>query len=240
MKIWKVFRLTNAWTQWCLFPCRGEPEHISVSDSVSPEMTHHESSSRSGTDGKTSRPSTKFCHKPGRADWQPVMQMGLTSLTLMEGNIFWNMEAMSLRWRPSPLKLLMTSRGWCKNCLASTLLRFMVDSTSRTKLYSWICSRQAVESWNLEFSQKQPAPLDPPWTVAWVLAGSSWCVSMVRAQFCWRWGSVRHWVVQPHWCNPSGNSSSEPVNGQLSMRRYNLQNMETLWATFCPRKCPNI
>jgi hypothetical protein len=67
-----------------------------------------------------------------------ALSVKLTLLTLIDGNMFWNIDAISLRWSPSPLKLLKTKRGWCLNWVDSMLRRFIVDRTSRTKLYSSI------------------------------------------------------------------------------------------------------
>ena len=58
-----------------------------------------------------------------------------TLLTLMDGNIFWNIVAISLRCMPSPLKWFMISKGWQRNWDWVAWFRFSIDTTSRLSEY---------------------------------------------------------------------------------------------------------
>lgn len=58
-----------------------------------------------------------------------------TLCTLMEGNMFWNMEAMSLTCMPSDEKLLRMSSGWCVNCCSCIRCFFRVETTSLMREY---------------------------------------------------------------------------------------------------------
>ena len=58
-----------------------------------------------------------------------------TLCTLMEGNMFWNMVAMSLTCMPSDPKLLRINRGWCVNCWSCILCFFRDETTSLTREY---------------------------------------------------------------------------------------------------------
>ena len=63
------------------------------------------------------------------------LQISRTLLTLMDGNIFWNMVAISLRCMPSPLKWFIISRGWQRNCDWVAWFRFSIETTSRLSEY---------------------------------------------------------------------------------------------------------
>lgn len=58
-----------------------------------------------------------------------------TLCTLMEGNMFWNMVAMSLTCMPSDPKLLRTSSGWWVNCCSCILCFFRDETTSLIREY---------------------------------------------------------------------------------------------------------
>lgn len=58
-----------------------------------------------------------------------------TFCTLMEGNMFWNMVAMSFMCMPSEPKLLRMSRGWCVNCWSCIRCFFRDETTSLTREY---------------------------------------------------------------------------------------------------------
>ena len=58
-----------------------------------------------------------------------------TLLTLIDGNMFWNMVVMSLNGSSSLLKLLSTRRGWCRNWDAYMLGLFRADTTSLANEY---------------------------------------------------------------------------------------------------------
>ena len=58
-----------------------------------------------------------------------------TLFTLMDGNIFWNIVAISFRCMPSPLKWFMISKGWHRNCDWVAWFRFSIETTSRLSEY---------------------------------------------------------------------------------------------------------
>jgi len=60
-----------------------------------------------------------------------------TLLTLMDGNMFWNIVAISLRCMPSPLKWFMIRRGWYRNCDWVAWFRLSIETTSRLSEYEW-------------------------------------------------------------------------------------------------------
>jgi len=57
----------------------------------------------------------------------------LTFVMLMVGNMFWNMEAISFMWSPSPLKLFSTISGafWCS--FSNTNCFFIAETTPRIR-----------------------------------------------------------------------------------------------------------
>lgn len=59
----------------------------------------------------------------------------LTLCTLMEGNMFWNMVAISLTCMPVEPKLLSTSSGWWVNCCWCILCLFSDETMSLTRVY---------------------------------------------------------------------------------------------------------
>jgi len=58
-----------------------------------------------------------------------------TLLTLMDGNIFWNIVAINLRCKPSPLKWFIISKGWQRNWDWVAWFRFSIETTSRLSEY---------------------------------------------------------------------------------------------------------
>lgn len=58
-----------------------------------------------------------------------------TLYTLMEGNMFWNMVAISLICIPSIPKLFSTSSGWWVNCCSCILCLFKDETTSLMSVY---------------------------------------------------------------------------------------------------------
>lgn len=62
-------------------------------------------------------------------------KMKHTLCTLMEGNMFWNMVAMSLTCMPSDPKLLRMSSGWWVNCCSCILCFFRDETTSLIREY---------------------------------------------------------------------------------------------------------
>lgn len=58
-----------------------------------------------------------------------------TLCTLMEGNMFWNIVAMSLTCMPSDPKLLRMSSGWWVNCCSCILCFFRDETTSLIREY---------------------------------------------------------------------------------------------------------
>lgn len=58
-----------------------------------------------------------------------------TLLTLMDGNMFWNIVAINLRCMPSPLKWFIISNGWQRNCDWVAWFRFSIETTSRLSEY---------------------------------------------------------------------------------------------------------
>lgn len=84
-----------------------------------------------------------YCHHV-KSPEQLLMKSGLlqnkvgetsTLCTLMEGNMFWNMVAMSLICMPSEPKLLRMRRGWWVNCCLCIRCFFSVETTSFEREY---------------------------------------------------------------------------------------------------------
>lgn len=57
----------------------------------------------------------------------------LTFVMLMVGNMFWNMEAISFMWSPSPLKLFSTMSGAFWYSFSNTNCFFIAETTSRVR-----------------------------------------------------------------------------------------------------------
>lgn len=58
-----------------------------------------------------------------------------TFWTFMEGNMFWNMVAMSFTCMPSTPKLLRMRSGWWVNCCSCILCLFKAETTSFIREY---------------------------------------------------------------------------------------------------------
>lgn len=71
----------------------------------------------------------------GKNATKQLTDQAYTLCTLMDGNMFWNMVAISLTCMPSTPKLFSTSRGWCVNCCSCILCFFRDDTTSLTRAY---------------------------------------------------------------------------------------------------------
>lgn len=85
--------------------------------------------------------------------WFSFSSDSFTWCTLMEGNMFWNMVAISLMCMPTVPKLFSTSKGWWVNCWSCILCLFNDETTSLISVY-WkkkICIRSDELSWS-EFS----------------------------------------------------------------------------------------
>lgn len=63
----------------------------------------------------------------------------------MDGNMCWNMVAMSLTCMPSEPKLLRTRRGWCVNCWSCIRCFFRDDTTSLMREYCEKSSHKDTE-----------------------------------------------------------------------------------------------
>lgn len=64
-----------------------------------------------------------------------VQSEWITLCTLIEGNMFWNMVAISLTCMPSMPKLFSTSKGWWENCCSCILCLFKDETTSLMRVY---------------------------------------------------------------------------------------------------------
>lgn len=70
--------------------------------------------------------------------WSIMYKMFLLTLcTFIDGNMFWNIVAMSFTWFPSPLKLFITNNGWCRYWTCSTFGFRNEEITSLRRQYSW-------------------------------------------------------------------------------------------------------
>ncbi len=64
-----------------------------------------------------------------------VQSEWITLCTLIEGNMFWNMVAISLTCMPSMPKLFSTSKGWWENCCSCILCLFKDETISLMRVY---------------------------------------------------------------------------------------------------------
>lgn len=60
----------------------------------------------------------------------------LTFATLIDGNMFWNMEVINCNLSSSPAKLFKTTSGCVRYCLSYVFCLFWIETTSFDKLYS--------------------------------------------------------------------------------------------------------